>query len=64
MRQIIAFSGEIQVEDIELCEGVQRGLKSKTCDRGRLSARRENSRHHFQSSAHEFLCQGQALPAD
>lgn len=40
------------------------GLKSKAYDRGRFSARRENGVHHFQSLAHEFLCQGRALPAD
>ena len=55
MQQIIAFSDEIQLEDIELCEWVQRGLKSKAYDRGRFSARRENGVHHFQSLVHEFL---------
>ena len=55
MQQIIAFSDEIQVEDIELCEWVQRGLLSKAYDRGRFSVLRENGVHHFQSLVHEFL---------
>lgn len=55
MQQIIAFSDEIQQEDIELCEWVQRGLNSQAYDRGRFSALRENGVHHFQSLVHEFL---------
>ncbi len=55
MQQIIAFSDEIQQEDIELCEWVQRGLRSKAYDRGRFSALRENGVHHFQSLVHEYL---------
>ena len=55
MQQIIAFSDEIQQEDIELCEWVQRGLRSKAYDRGRFSVLRENGVHHFQSLVHEFL---------
>jgi len=55
MQQIIAFSDEIQQEDIELCEWVQKGLKSKAYDRGRFSATRENGVHHFQTLVHEFL---------
>jgi len=55
MQQIIAFSDEIQQEDIELCEWVQKGLRSKAYDRGRFSLLRENGVHHFQSLVHEFL---------
>ncbi len=55
MQQIIAFSDEIQQEDIELCEWVQRGLRSNAYDRGRFSVLRENGVHHFQSLVHEFL---------
>ena len=58
MQQIIAFSDEIQQEDIELCEWVQRGLKSKAYDRGRFSVLRENGVHHFQSLVHEFISEG------
>ena len=58
MQQIIAFSDEIQQEDIELCEWVQRGLQSGVYDCGRFSVLRENGVHHFQSLVHEFLSGG------
>ncbi len=57
MQQIIAFSDEIQQEDIELCEWVQRGLRSNAYEAGRFSVLRENGVHHFQSLVHEFLSQ-------
>ncbi|HET7712388.1 MAG TPA: aromatic ring-hydroxylating dioxygenase subunit alpha [Thermoanaerobaculia bacterium] len=43
----IAFSDEIQLEDIAICEAVQRGLRSRTYVAGRYSPRRENGVHHF-----------------
>ena len=51
----IAFSDEIQQEDIRLCESVQRGLQSRNYDRGRFSVKRENGVHHFHLLVHEFL---------
>ena len=45
------FSDEIQREDIEICEAVQRGLASGTYDAGRLCPRRESGVWHF----HELL---------
>ena len=51
----IAFSDEIQQEDIRICEAVQRGLRSRTYDRGRFSAKRENGVHHFHLLLDEFL---------
>lgn len=45
--ETIAFSDEIQLEDIEICEAVQRGLASATYDTGRYSPARENGVHHF-----------------
>lgn len=57
MQQTIAFSDEIQQEDIEICEAVQQGLKSRAYDRGRFSVKRENGVHHFQVLVHEFLTQ-------
>jgi choline monooxygenase len=47
VEQTVAFSDEIQLEDIAICEAVQRGLRSRTYDRGRYSVRRENGVHHF-----------------
>ncbi|HJW95135.1 MAG TPA: SRPBCC family protein [Thermoanaerobaculia bacterium] len=45
--ETVAFSDEIQLEDIEICEAVQRGLASATYDTGRYSPQRENGLHHF-----------------
>ena len=47
LAETIAFSDEIQLEDIDICEAVQRGLHSSTYDRGRYSPVRENGVHHF-----------------
>ena len=47
VEETVSFSDEIQREDIAICEAVQRGLKSRTYDRGRYSVRRENGVHHF-----------------
>ncbi|MDX2161625.1 MAG: SRPBCC family protein [bacterium] len=55
MQQTIAFSDEIQQEDIEICVAVQQGLQSRAYDTGRFSVKRENGVHHFQTLVHEFL---------
>ncbi|HKR63915.1 MAG TPA: SRPBCC family protein, partial [Thermoanaerobaculia bacterium] len=52
--ETIAFSDEIQIEDIEICEAVQRGLRSSTYDSGRFSPQRENGVHHFHLLYEEF----------
>jgi choline monooxygenase len=57
MQQTIAFSDEIQQEDIEICVAVQQGLQSRAYDTGRFSVKRENGVHHFQKLVHEFLTQ-------
>jgi choline monooxygenase len=53
--RLLAFSDEIQDEDVEICEAVQRNLRSRVYDRGRYSAARETGVHHFHSLLHEFL---------
>jgi choline monooxygenase len=45
--ETVAFSDEIQLEDIDICQAVQRGLRSSTYDSGRYSPLRENGVHHF-----------------
>lgn len=50
-----AFSDLVQREDIEICESVQRGLKSRSYDVGRFSVSRENGVHHFHGLLCEFL---------
>jgi choline monooxygenase len=54
-QETIAFSDEIQQEDIKICERVQKGLRSRTYDTGRFSVKRENGVHHFHLLLNEFL---------
>jgi choline monooxygenase len=51
----IEFSHEIQLEDITICEAVQKGLASGGYEQGRFSVTRENGVHHFQSLVHAAL---------
>jgi choline monooxygenase len=53
--EAVAFSDEVQQEDIVLCENVQKGLRSASYDRGRYSVKRENGVHHFHMLLAEFL---------
>ncbi len=46
-RQSVAVSERIQEEDVEICESVQRGLRSRAYRAGRLSVRREAGEHLF-----------------
>jgi len=55
LQQSIAFSDQIQNEDMEVCRLVQRGLRSESYTQGRLSVNRENGVHHFHLLLHEFL---------
>ncbi len=54
-QELVKFSDDIQQEDVEICEVVQKNLHSRVYDRGRYSARRENGVHHFHALLHEFL---------
>jgi len=45
----LVFSGQVQQEDIEICERVQLGLASRGYDRGRFSVECEAGVHHFQA---------------
>ncbi|HML16886.1 MAG TPA: SRPBCC family protein [Bryobacteraceae bacterium] len=56
--ETIAFSDEIQQEDIRICEAVQKGLHSRTYHAGRFSAKRENGVHHFHLLLDEALRHG------
>ncbi|MFI5119890.1 MAG: aromatic ring-hydroxylating dioxygenase subunit alpha [Thermoanaerobaculia bacterium] len=47
VEETVAFSDEIQLEDIAICEAVQRGLRSRTYVRGRYSEKRESGVHRF-----------------
>ena len=45
----IEYAHKIQLEDIEICEHVQRGLASRAYDRGRFSVECEEGVYHFQT---------------
>ena len=45
----IDYSDKIQLEDIQICEHVQKGLESKAYNKGRFSVECEAGVHHFQS---------------
>jgi choline monooxygenase len=45
--QSVAVGARVQDEDLDICEAVQRGLKSRTYGAGRLSVRREAGEHLF-----------------
>ena len=55
MQQSIAFSDEVQREDMEICNAVQRNLHSRAYVQGRFSVKRENGVHHFQRLVTEFM---------
>lgn len=58
IEKTMAFSHEIQVEDVAICEAVQKRLGSRGYPGGRFSVRRENGVHHFQGLVHSFLTRG------
>lgn len=63
LQDSIAFSDEIQQEDIRICEDVWRNLQTGVYDRGRFSVKRENGVHHFQGLVAEFLQQSGKEPS-
>jgi choline monooxygenase len=46
-RESVAVSDRVQAEDVDICESVQRGLRSRAYGAGRLSVRRETGEHLF-----------------
>ncbi len=44
----VLFSDRVQHEDAEICEHIQRGLRSRAYDRGRFSVEMEEGVYHFQ----------------
>jgi choline monooxygenase len=47
MSESMAVAHQIQLEDLTICEEVQRGLASRSFDTGRFSVRREAAGYHF-----------------
>jgi len=54
-RASIAVSETIQAEDAAICNSVQRGLRSRSYNAGRLSVRREAGEHLFHRLLHADL---------
>jgi len=57
----IEVSDRIQQEDLDICESVQRGLRSRAYKAGRLSVRREAGEHLFHRLLHADLRAGLTL---
>jgi len=57
----IEVSDRIQREDLDICESVQRGLRSRAYKAGRLSVRREAGEHLFHRLLHADLRAGLTL---
>jgi choline monooxygenase len=60
VRRTVEFSDEIQLEDIAICEAVQRGLRSRTYTNGRYSVKRENGVHHFHGLVAKYMTGSQS----
>src|SRR5262249_18829351 len=53
IQESMAVAHQVQLEDMGICEEVQRGLGSRSFDTGRFSVRREAGGYHF----HQLLAQ-------
>ena len=54
-RAAVEFSHQIQMEDVEICEIVQRNLRSRSYSRGRFSVKQEKGVHAFHRMYAEFM---------
>lgn len=62
--QGLAFSDQVQQEDMVICESVQRGLGSRFYRQGRFSPKQEPAVHRFHQLVHAFLThEGDGYPA-
>jgi choline monooxygenase len=55
MDESMAVTHQVQVEDGDICEEVQRGLASRSYDTGRFSVRREAGGYHFHQCLARWL---------
>lgn len=51
----IAVAHQVQLEDLGVCEEVQRGLRSRSYDTGRFSVKRESGCYHFHQMLARWL---------
>ena len=61
--QSVEVGNRVQEEDLGICEGVQRGLKSRAYGAGRLSVRREAGEQLFHRLLADDLKRASALVA-
>jgi phenylpropionate dioxygenase-like ring-hydroxylating dioxygenase large terminal subunit len=55
MRESMEVANQVQLEDMGICEEVQRGLGSRSYDTGRFSVRREAGGYHFHQLLSQYL---------
>ena len=56
----VEFSDQIQIEDVAICETVQKNLHSRSYERGRYSVRQEKGVHAFHRMYAEVMKSGEA----
>ncbi len=60
----LAFSEQVQFEDMAICESVQKGLGSRFYKQGRFSPKQEAAVHRFHQIVHAFLTEeGPGFPS-
>jgi choline monooxygenase len=59
---MIVFADQVQQEDIQLCDDVQRNLRSRAYNVGRFSGRYEGGVHHFHALVHAFVNNPDSIP--
>ncbi len=52
----VDFSDQIQIEDVAICEIVQKNLRSRSYERGRFSVKQEKGVHAFHRMYSECMC--------
>ena len=55
VRESMEVAHQVQLEDMGICEEVQRGLGSRSYDTGRFSVRREAGGYHFHQLLSQYL---------
>jgi choline monooxygenase len=55
LAKTFAFNDQVQKEDMEICESVQKGLSSLSYKHGRFSVKRENGVYHFHRLVYTYL---------
>jgi choline monooxygenase len=51
----VEFSDQIQIEDVAICETVQKNLHSRSYERGRYSVKQEKGVHAFHRMYEEIM---------